>query len=282
MASWTGIYGLYTLVTALINKVNKMDSMARTIPESTSWQGDVPLDQGRHHRAKIGYVLLATEQTIQDDAMALRPDGVGVHFARLSNPDLITHETLLAQADNLAPAAASLLPDGSLDVVCYGCTSGSLVIGEERVHAELNRGAPNAKATSLIAGVIRALRTDGAKKIAVGTPYIKEINDAEAAYMEDAGFDDLSMTGLELETDSQMVRVPPQFLFDFAVSLDRPDADAVFISCGALRTSEVVEDIEQKIGKPVIVSNQAMIWDTLRLAGIADKINGYGTLFRDH
>lgn len=259
-----------------------MTSAEKKIPKSAAWKSEIPFDTGRHHRAKIGFVLLATEQTIEDDVMKLCPPGVGMHFARLSNPDSITNETLMAQADNLASAAASLLPDGSLDVVCYGCTSGSLVIGQERVHAELNSGAPGAKATSLIAGVIRALKIVGVTKIAIGTPYIKEINDREASYMADAGFDILSITGLELEKDSQMVRVPPEFLFDFAVSLDRPDADAIFISCGALRTLDVVDEIEQHIGKPVIVSNQAMIWDTLRLAGIQDKIGGYGHLFRDH
>jgi len=259
-----------------------MTSAEIKIPKSAVWEGDVPFDTGRHHRAKIGYVLLATEQTIEDDVMKLCPPGVGMHFARLSNPDTITNETLLAQVENLAPAAATLLPDGSLDVVCYGCTSGSMLIGEERVHAELQRGAPNAKATSLIAGVIRALKIVDATKIAIGTPYIKEINDREASYMADAGFDVLSITGLALEKDSEMVRVPPEFLFDFAISLDRPDADAIFISCGALRTLDVVDEIEQRVGKPVIVSNQAMIWDTLRLAGILDKFGGYGRLFRDH
>ena len=227
-------------------------------------------------------MLLATEQTIEDDVMALCPPGVGMHFARAAIPDSITHETLAVQAELLAPAAQSLLPDGSLDVVCYACTSGSLVIGQERVHAELNRGAPNAKATSLIAGVIRALRIVGTKRIVIGTPYIKEINDREAQYMTDAGFNVLSITGLELEKDSDMVRVPPGFLVEYAVSLDRPDADAIFISCGALRTLDVVDEIEQRVGKPVIVSNQAMIWDTLRLAGIQDKIGGYGRLFCDH
>ncbi len=244
------------------------------------WPGEIGFDAGRHHRAKIGYVLLATEQTIEDDVMRLRPDGVGMHFARAAIPDSITSETLLAQKELLAPAAASLLPDGSLDVVCYACTSGSLVIGQDRVHAELNKGAPNAKATSLITGVIRALNAVGAKKLAVGTPYLTEVNDRETAYLEEAGFEVLSMTGLNLEKDSDMVRVSPAFLFDYAVSLDRPDADAVFISCGALRMLDVVDDIEQRIGKPVIASNQAMIWDTLRLSGIDDRIEGYGDLFR--
>lgn len=186
---------------------------------------DIAFDAGRHGRAKIGYVLLATEQTIQDDVMALRPDGVGIHIARAAIPDSITSETLAAQADLLADAAATLLPDGSLDVVCYGCTSGSLVIGEQRVMAELNRGQPQARATSLITGVMRALRQVGARKIVVGTPYLDEVNQREADYMTAAGFDILAIEGLNLEKDSDMVRVTPAFIHDFAISLDRPDAD---------------------------------------------------------
>jgi maleate isomerase len=242
---------------------------------------DIPFDAGRHPRAKIGYVLLATEQTIQDDVMALRPDGVGVHFARAPIPDSITAETLAAQVDHLADAAATLLPDGSLDVVCYACTSGSLVIGEERVFAEFRKGAPNAEPTTLITGVIRALRAVGAKSVAVATPYLEEIDRQEDDYLRAAGFDVVNIDGLRIEKDSDMVRVPPAYIVDFALSADRPEADALFISCGALRTLDVVGEIERRAGKPTICSNQAMIWDCLRRAGIEDRIQGYGRLLSD-
>ncbi|NQU58479.1 MAG: arylmalonate decarboxylase [Rhodospirillales bacterium] len=241
---------------------------------------DIRFDQGRHHRAKIGFVLLATEQTIEDDVMALRPEGVGIHFARAPIPDSITNATLAAQVHELAGAAATLLPDGSLDVVCYGCTSGSLVIGEDRVFAELNKGAPKAKATSLITGVVRGLKALKAKRIVIATPYLDEINRREADYLEAAGFEVLDICGLNLEKDSDMVKVAPSYIAEFAASLDRPDADAVFVSCGALRTLDIIEQLEQSIGKPAICSNQAMIWDTLRLAGIDDPIYGYGRLLK--
>ena len=240
------------------------------------------LDQGRHHRAKIGYLLLATEQTIEDDVFKLRPDGVGVHFTRIPIPDSITNDTLAAQADHMAQVAATILPDGSLDVACYACTSGSLVIGEERVFKELRAGAPNAKPTSLITGVINALRALNVKRISVATPYLNEINRREAVYMSEAGFDVLNITGLNLEKDSEMIRVPPDYLVDFAMAVDQPDSEALFISCGALRTLDVVEEIEQRLGKPVVCSNQAMIWDCLRLAGIEDRMEGYGRLLRNH
>jgi len=238
-------------------------------------------DAGRHSRAKIGYVLLATEQTIPDDVYKIVPPGVGVHFARAPIPDSITVDTLAAQASELGTAAATILPDGSLDVVCYACTSGSLVIGEERVFHELNTGAPNAKATSLITSVIRALNAFGSSRLAIATPYLDEINRMEADYLKYAGFETINIQGMNIERDSDMVKVAPDFIKEFAQAADRADADTLFISCGALRSLDIVEELEQAVGKPVITSNQAMIWDTLRLAGIDDKIEGYGRLFRE-
>ena len=242
----------------------------------------IRFDEGSHPRAKIGYVLLATEQTVQDDVIRLRPPGVGIHFTRAAISDSITNESLAAQADLLADCAAGLLPDGSLDVVCYACTSGSLVIGEERVFAELNRGAPNAKATSLITGVIRALRQLQARRIVVATPYLDEVNQREVDYLEQAGFEVISLCGLNLEKDSDMVRVAPDYIAEFALAQDHPDADAIFISCGALRTLDVIGEIESRAGKPAICSNQAMIWDCLRLAGIEDHFEGFGRLLSEH
>ncbi|MEM7405163.1 MAG: arylmalonate decarboxylase [Pseudomonadota bacterium] len=251
-------------------------------PVSRELRTAIRYDEGRHPRAKLGFVLLATEQTVQDDVVKLCPPGVGVHFARAWIPDSITSQTLAAQAELLADCAATLLPDGSLDVVCYACTSGSLVIGEDRVFAELKRGAPGARPTSLVTGVIRALRAVGAHSLAVATPYLDEINAREAAYLERAGFEVAAIEGLNLERDSDMVRVTPDFIVEFALSVDRPDADAIFVSCGALRTLDVLQAIEDRAGKPVIASNQAMIWDTLRLAGVTDQRAGYGQLLAMH
>jgi len=241
----------------------------------------IRFDDGSHPRAKIGYVLLATEQTVQDDVIRLRPPGIGIHFTRAAIPDSITNESLAAQAGLLADCAASLLPDGSLDVVCYACTSGSLVIGEERVFAELNRGAPMAQATSLITGVIRALKRLQARRIVIATPYLDEVNQREVDYLEQAGFEVISICGLNLEKDSDMVRVAPDYITEFALAQDHPDADAIFISCGALRTLDVIGEIEARAGKPAICSNQAMIWDCLRLAGIDDRFEGFGRLLAE-
>lgn len=243
---------------------------------------EVVFDRGSHWRARIGYVLLAMEQTIEDDVYRLTPTGVGSHFTRVSMPNAVTVENLLAVADDLPRAASLILPEATLDAITYACTSGSLVVGEDVVKKQLLKGAPGAQASSLVTGVIRAIKTLGVKKVVIATPYLDEINTLEADYFAKSGIEVLNIQGLNITNDEDIVRVSPSFMKEFAKSLDRDEAEAVFISCGALRVLDIIEELESEVGKPVITSNQALVWDTLRLSGINDKIEGFGRLFRDH
>ena len=243
---------------------------------------DIAFDEGRFARAKLGFVLLSSEQTIESEMMRYAPAGVGVHFTRAVNPDEITAETLAASLGSLAPAAAVLAPNAGLDVICYACTSGSVVMGEAAVIAELRRGSNARQATTLVSGVFAALDAIGARRVALATPYLDHVNRIEAEYMTARGYEITGIGGLGITRDSDMVRVTPSYLRDFAISVDDPSADAVFVSCGALRSIEVVDEVEAAIGKPCITSNQAMLWHCLRLAGIDDRIEGMGRLTREH
>lgn len=265
----------------LIYLVNSGEMWGRCMQHRNRTKESI-FDQGRHNRAKIGFVMLATEQTIEDDMMALMPPGVGAHFTRVSNPDSITVESLTDVGNDLARAASTLLPDGSLDVVCYACTSGSLVLGEEKVFQELRAGATNAVATSLITAVISALNAMEIKKVAIATPYLDEVNAQEKTYLEERGFDVTTIRGLNLEQDSDMIRVRPDAISDLARSVNSDEAEAVFISCGALRSVDVIDALEEELGKPVICSNQAMAWDVLRKAGITDAVPNCGRLLREY
>ena len=103
-----------------------------------------------------------------------------------------------------------------------------------------------------------------------------------SATMMNKAFEVLEAHGMGLRHDTEMIRVAPDYIVDYACAIDRPDAEAVLISCGALRAIDVVDRIEQTLGKPVICSNQAMLWDCLRLAGIEDRLPGLGRLLREH
>lgn len=239
-------------------------------------------DEGRNARGKIGFVLIPNEQTIEEDMIRHMPPGVGAYFARASMPREISTESLAQVKDTLATAAARILPDDGLDVVAFACTSGTVAVGEDTTCAELKRGAPGARATSLAGGVRKALTAMGIKRLVLGSPYVEELNANVVRYLQAAGFEVLSAHGMGLDYDTDMIRVAPDYIIDYAHAIDRPDADAVLLSCGALRSIDVVDEIERSLGKPVICSNQAMLWDCLRLAGVDDRLPGLGRLLREH
>ena len=253
--------------------------MSQPVTPVVSKPYDVRFDKGRHHRAKLGFILLAMEQTVEDDVFALTPKGVGVHFTRMPMANEATVETLKAMEPDIEAAASLILPDDRLDVTCYTCNCGTMVIGEDRVMKALMRGKPEAIPTTVMTGVVNALRAVGAGRIVVATPYLDEVNAHVLGFLRANGFDVLDIQGLNLRTNVEIDCVDPDFLCEFAAGLDRPDADAVFVCCGALRALDVVSALEEQLGKPAVVSNQAMMWDCLRRAGIEDRIGGYGRLF---
>lgn len=258
----------------------KMDLAASSQTPVQSPARDVIYDKGTNWRAQLGFIVIATDLVMEDNINRLSPDGVGSSITRLKMPRECTIETLAVQINDMAEAASIIQPDAHPDVVCYACTSGSIVIGEERVMSEIKRGAPWAKPSTLVTGVINALHRLDAKKIVVATPYLDEINTVEAEFLRMKGFDVLDIQGLNIDDCEAMGRISPSFIRDFALSIDHKDADAIFVSCGGIRTIDVVQEIENAAGKPVICSNQAMMWDCLRRAGIDDSIDGYGQIFR--
>ena len=260
----------------------KGESMNASTFQVQSAPVEIKYDRGRDWRARIGYVLIATDGVIEGEMFRLAPPGVGVHFTRLPGSEEVTVENLLAMETDLEDAASRFVFEGDLDVVCFACTSASALIGEERVNAALSRGAPDAKPTSLISSVLQALRAFQAKRIVVASPYLDDINTLEARYLQDQGFEILEFQGMNILKDPDMRRVVPDFIKEYARNIDHPEAEAIFISCGGIRSLEIVDELERQIKKPVVASNQAMFWNTLRLAGIEDKIEGYGRLFREH
>ena len=237
------------------------------------------LDEGRHHRARLGFILMSTDLAAEADFQDMAPAGVAVHITRLKTDDYTTNQTLSRHIEHMADAASRIQPDTKPDVISYSCTSGSIVIGEDRIKAEIKKGAPWAKPMCLVTGVVDALRELGAKKLVVGTPYLDEINTAEAQFLLTRGFEVLDIQGLNLTTGIEFGRVTPAYWKKFAMEIDRPDADAIFLSCGGIRSLEVAEEIEQASGKPVVTSNQAQFWSCLRRAGIMDDPKGFGQIF---
>ena len=256
----------------------------RTVTGTTPTSLPPPeFDAGPHHRAQIGYILIANADLSEADFFAMRPPGVGVHFTRVSMPAAVDVDGLSVMEAGLEAAAETLMSGrDDLDVISYSCTSGTFVIGEEQVLDRLRRASPARQATTMLTACVEALRAFGARRITLATAYGDELNRREIAFLESRGFEVLAAAGLDLATDREMNRVTPDSIERFAAALDHPDADAMFVSCGALRALPVIERIEAAIGRPVVFSNQANFWHCLRLAGIDDRIEGFGRLLREH
>jgi|TARA_B100000315_G_scaffold259834_1_gene317566 maleate isomerase len=240
---------------------------------------EVQYDEGTHWRAKLGFIILSTDLVGEENIFRLAPEGVGTSITRLRTENDCTVANLALHIDGMAEAASILQPEARPDVVCYVCTSGSIVNGEDRVMAEIKRGAPWAQPTTLVSGVVNALRRLEAHRIVVATPYLDEVNTMEAVFLQQKGFEVLDIQGLNIEDGEAMGRISPSYIRDFALSIDRDDADAIFVSCGGIRTLDVLQEIEDAAQKPVVCSTQGMMWDCLRRAGITDAIDGYGRLF---
>jgi maleate isomerase len=240
-------------------------------------------DAGPYPRARLAFLCVANAGLTEGEMHAMAPDGVGLSFSRVPMAAACSVESLAAMESELLRALGSLAPGRrDIDVVCYNCTAGSVVIGNDKVRSLLAQARPGAIAATLLDGVTAALAAVGARRLAIATAYDDAVNELERRCFEGMGYGVISLQGLDLPDDETMNRVSPEFLYEFALSVDRPDADAVFISCGALRSTAVIERLEDTLGKPVIGSNQASMWHCLRLAGVRDRMRGYGSLFKDH
>ena len=240
---------------------------------------NIRFDKGRHPRGKIGFVVLAMEQTVEDDVFVTTPPGVGVHFTRVPMSNQVTAETLAAMEPGIVDAAALLLPQGELTVLCYTCNSGTMVIGEQKVMAALKRANPGAEPTTVMTGVIRALRALKAKRLLVLTPYVDDVNAHVKRFLAERGFEIVALHGMGIADNSDIDRMDPEFIREYARGLDVSGVDAVALVCGAMRTMDIVGALEKDLGLPVIASNQAMMWDCLRLCGVDDDFPAYGRIF---
>ncbi len=239
------------------------------------------LGSGPASRAAIGLVVLASDHTIEHEwHRILQLEGVALYEARLYNSPDIRPETLAAMESDIAPAVSLLLPGQRMDVVAFGCTSGAMVIGEERVFERIRESRPGVLCTSPITAARAALQALGVRRVALLTPYVKQVRDWMAGYIAERGFEVSASASYEHADDNEVARIDAASIRASVLELgQRPDVEAVFVSCTSMRLAAQIASLEQALGKPVISSNHAMAWHALRLAGIRDALPQWGRLY---
>ncbi|HXQ41464.1 MAG TPA: aspartate/glutamate racemase family protein [Candidatus Udaeobacter sp.] len=240
------------------------------------------LDSGLAPRGAIGLIVLATDNTIEHEfRRMLAMDGIAFYETRIRNAAEINPATLAEMEKGMAAAAGLIMPGVHLDVVAYGCTSGTVVIGEDKVFARIREARPDVACTTPITGAIAGLKALGASRVALLTPYIEEVNQMLRRFIEARGIAVPVMGSFNHENDLEVARISEASIKEAVHRLVAADrVDAVFVSCTSLRVAAIAEELEREVGVPVTSSNHAMAWHCLRLAGYGEPVSGFGSLFK--
>jgi maleate isomerase len=239
------------------------------------------MDSGVSARAALGLIVLASDQTIEYEfrRVAALP-GVGIYESRVYNAPEVTPETMTALEKEITQGAQLILPGIPIDVMAFGCNSGTMLLGEDVVYGKIRAARPGVPCTSPVAGTIAAFERLGVSRIAVLTPYSDAVNGFVADFLRKSGFDVVAFGSFNEESDHKVARTSPASIGRAMITLGRIDGvEAVLACCTSLRLVDQIAEIERELGKPVTSSNHAMGWHALRLAGIQDTMPQFGKLF---
>ena len=236
----------------------------------------------KEYNPKVGLLALTTDLTIEKDFNSICNQlPIDIFVNRIHNENPLTKENLLKMRDQIEGVTAKILPGEKINTVAYGCTSGTIAIGEDNVKEKIHLAKPDCYVTTPITSAIKAFKLMEIKKISVFTPYPESVNKTIYEYFSKKNIEVLSFGTFNLNLDADFANIDPKYLSETLIKLDTNGADALFISCTALPALEIIEEVERKINIPVFSSNQTLIWDTIRSTGYKSSIEGYGKLLRN-
>ncbi|MDK3018758.1 maleate cis-trans isomerase family protein [Pseudodonghicola flavimaris] len=172
---------------------------------------------------------------------------------------------------------AQLGADAGVQLMLLNCTAASAVVGPDVINGRVE-AATGVPSTTTFEAVLEALRAAGLKRIALMTAYVDEVNAAEIEVLKAEGFEVVACGGIPCTNPLDQGAIPPERWYETAMSLKDVAADGLLISCAGIQISPVLARIEAEFGRPVIASNQAVVWHCLRRLGIEDRYPGYGAL----
>lgn len=231
---------------------------------------------------RIGFLVPPGNPTAEPEMMRLAPPGVTVHFTRMvAHGAAGSHEgqeernrTQLAHLDENVALLAMVKPA----VIVMAHTASSYTLGQKAEAALVARMEKSTGIAFLTAfgSVLKALAKLGVKRVALGAPYAYESMLKSKAYLELHG---LEVPGYGvLENVVNIYDETPERAYELGKKVDTADAQAVFLTGVGMPTLDMLQRLERELGKPVISSASAMMWNALRTAGVKTPVEGYGRL----
>ncbi len=235
-------------------------------------------------RAKIGRISPSPETVGAEEWRRHMPSGVCLVETRTMVHDVTVEG--LAESVTQVERAALELASAEVDIILQAGTAIAFFrgFGHDGELCDRITAATGIKATTSLSAVIAGLRVLGINKPAIATSYIADIDGRLVDVLRKSGFQVAVARGMGFKKSIDMGKVSPEQTYRFAreVARSAPQADGILISCGNLRTFEAIEALEVDTELPVVTSNQAGLWQALRMAGIPDSLPSLGSLLREH
>ena len=238
--------------------------------------GAIARDAPRKPR-RVGMIVPSVNTVIEPDFARLGLPGLSFHVSRV-----MLHATTpegLREMNAGVARAAELIASVSPDVVAFACTSGSFIDGEAalaRQIAEIGQivGCP-VVATSRC--IVESLRTLRIRRVALATPYLDTVNEAERCFLQSHGFEVVGIEGMGL-SGKAIREVDPDIIAALVHRANRAEAEAIFVSCTDFRALEIAGRLEDELGKPVLTSNQVTLRGIFDALGLDLSVDGCGSL----
>jgi len=247
-----------------------------TAKVETAYESD-----GGPAKHRIGLVALDSDVATERDFQAMLPPDSVFYTSRIHCFNPITIENLKKLGPQVSAATELLIPGQRLDVIAYSCTSGTVALGYDEIVRQVRSGGrQDIKVVTPVNSALKAMEQLGVRKISLLTPYVDSVNQAMRVFIEEHGVKVLNMGSFCLDDDKEMAELAPDAIHRAAIEVCADEADALFISCTAIRAVEIIESTEQVLGKPVLSAIQTLFWQAIRATGYTAPIEGYGTLMR--
>src|SRR5258706_2191945 len=234
-------------------------------------------------RAKIGRISPSPETVGCEEWRRALPDGVCLVETRTRLHD-VTIEGLTETVKQVERAALELA-SAEVDVILQAGTAIAFFrgFGHDQELSRRITTVTGIKATTSLTAVVNALRALGIKRPAIATSYLADIDARLVDVLNHSGFQVAAIRGMGIKKSIDMGKVLPDATYALAkeVARNAPDADGILISCGNLRSFEAIEALEKDTGLPVVTSNQAGLWQALRMTGVDEQLPNLGRLLRE-